>query len=212
MSQRPNKIDWYFKMAKVVAERSPCSRRKFGAILVKDDAIIATGYTGTVRGAKNCGVDTPCLKDLYNEEHCKSYEHCSSVHGEQNCIMNAARVGISTVGATMYLSEVNDKNDERPCHLCRRFIIQAGIKDVYYYKCKIVIPSGLGESKKRIILFHEEVVDWVKLEDEWIEDQIKNAPKPKRIGKCANCGHDKELVTTDDLCQECLDRYNEGIG
>jgi len=52
MSQRPNKIDWYFKMAKVVAERSPCSRRKFGAILVKDDAIIATGYTGTVLGQK----------------------------------------------------------------------------------------------------------------------------------------------------------------
>jgi dCMP deaminase len=177
MNKRISKIDWYFKIAKDIALRSPCiSRRRFGAILVKDDAIISTGYAGSVRGAINCGIDSPCLKDLYNEERYKSYEHCCSIHGEMNCIINAARAGISTVGATLYLAEVNDDN-ERPCHLCRRFIIQAGIKEVFYYTCKEVIPNGLGKTKKRIVVHQEEVSDWIRLENEWIQNEITNAPK-----------------------------------
>ena len=180
--ERPNKIEWYFQIAKDVALRSPCiSRRRFGAILVKDDAIIATGYAGTVRGAINCGVGCTCLKDLYGEEPYKSYEHCASIHGEMNAIINAARVGISTVGATLFLSEVNDRND-RPCHLCRRFIIQAGIKDVYYYKKEVTNKMHrtgfLSWSNVQLPIFHEMVSEeWVKLENDWIQDQINNAPK-----------------------------------
>src|SRR3989304_9186352 len=107
--ERPDKVEWYFKIAKDIALRSPCiSRRGFGAILVKDDAIISTGYAGTVRGAQNCGIDNPCLKDLYNEAPHLSYEHCCSIHAEMNCIINAARMGISTIGATLYLAEARD--------------------------------------------------------------------------------------------------------
>jgi len=179
-SKRPDKISYYFQIAKDVASRSPCiSRRRFGAILVKGDAIISTGYAGSVRGAINCGIDCPCLKDLYNEERYKSYEHCSSIHGEMNAIINAARVGISTVGATLFLAEAND-DSERPCHLCRRFIIQAGIKDVYYYKKelgKIHRVDFLSWNNIHLPIFHEEVSEWVKLENEWIQDQLKNAPK-----------------------------------
>src|SRR3972149_10983174 len=182
--ERPDKISWYFQIAKDVALRSPCiSRRRFGAILVKDDAIIATGYAGTVRGAQNCGIANPCLKDLYGEEPYKSYEHCCSIHGEMNAIINAARAGISTVGATLFLSEVNDRND-RPCFLCRRFIIQAGIKDVFYYKKRIDGElhkcEFLSWTNQVLDLYHEEVSEWVKLENEWIEEQIKNAPEGKR--------------------------------
>jgi dCMP deaminase len=206
MKERIDKISWYFKIAKDVALRSPCiSRRRFGAILVKDDAIISTGYAGSVRGAMNCGIDSPCLKDLWQEAPYKSYEHCCSIHGEMNCIINAARAGIPTVGATLYLSEINDKN-ERPCHLCRRFIIQAGIKDVFYYTCEKV------GKRSKIKVQHEEVSDWIRLENEWIQNEINTAPKPKKTGKCANCGQEKELVTEDDLCQVCLDRWKEGIG
>lgn len=176
---RINKNDWYFKIAKDMALRSSClSRRRFGAILVKDDAIISTGYAGTVRGAKNCGVDMPCLKDLYKEEPNKSYEHCGSIHAEMNCIINAARNGISTLGATLYLSEVNNNNG-RPCYLCRRFLINAGVKDCYYY---IPIPENkritdkdmtyIGETFFYIV--HEEVNDWVKLENEWLNEQLEN--------------------------------------
>jgi len=145
---RPDKISWYFQIAKDVALRSPCiSRRRFGAILVKDDAIISTGYAGTVRGAINCGIDCTCLKDLYDEEPYKSYEHCCSIHGEMNAIINAAR---------------------------------AGIKDVYYYKKELgeLQPSGfLSWTNVHLPIFHENVEDWIKLENEWIQDQIRNAPK-----------------------------------
>jgi len=179
-NERPDKISWYFQIAKDVALRSPCiSRRRFGAILVKDDAIIATGYAGTVRGAINCGIDCPCLKDLYNEAQYKSYEHCPSIHGEMNAIINAARAGISTVGATLFLAEVNDDND-RPCYLCRRFIIQAGIKDVYYYKKELGNMQRCGFlswTNVHLPIIHEEVSDWVKLENDWIQDQLKDAPK-----------------------------------
>jgi len=167
--ERINKTDWYFKIAKDIALRSPCiSRRRFGAILVKDDAIISTGYAGSVRGAQNCGVDNICLKDLWGEEPYKSYEHCCSIHAEMNCIINAARAGVSTIGATLYLSEVNDRMD-RPCFLCRRFIIQAGIKDVFFYK--------IVDSKVEVI--NEQVSDWVKMENEWIQNQVSTAPQEK---------------------------------
>lgn len=181
MDNRPSKLEYYFQIAKDVSLRSPCiSRRRFGAIIVKDDAIISTGYAGSVRGAKNCGVDCTCLKDLYGEEPNKSYDHCCSIHAEMNAIINAGRAGISAIGATLYLSESNDRND-RPCFLCRRFIIQAGIKDVFYYKKitdKSLHRTGLlSWSNVTLEVHHEEVSDWVKLEDEWISNQVNNAPK-----------------------------------
>jgi len=165
-----SRLENNFKIAKDIALMSPCiSRRRFGAILVKDGAIIATGYAGSVRGAKNCGIDNPCLKDLWGEEPYKSYEHCCSIHAEMNCIINAARTGVSTIGATLYLAEVNDRND-RPCFLCRRFIIQAGIKDVFYYK----------QEDGEIVSHYEQVTDWVKMENEWIQNQVDTAPKGQK--------------------------------
>lgn len=182
MNKRPDKISYYFQIAKDVASRSPCiSRRRFGAIIVKDDAMISSGYAGSVRGAINCGIDCLCLKDLYNEERYKSYEHCSSVHGEMNAIINAGRVGVSVIGATMFLSEVNDDN-ERPCRRCRQFIIQAGIKDVWYYKRKIGketyenIPFNFTDNP-HLEICYEKVIDWIKLEDEWIQNQLRDALK-----------------------------------
>lgn len=161
---RQDKISYYLKIAKDVALRSPCiTRRRFGAIIVRNDAIISTGYAGTIRGSINCGIDVPCLKDLYSEAPVKTYQHCSSIHAEMNAIINAARVGISTVGATMYVAEVNGKSSI-PCYLCRRFIVQAGIKDVY---------DGVDSTNCR----HYDVKSFVDMDNEWMENQIKNAPK-----------------------------------
>jgi len=161
---RPDKISYYLKIARDVALRSPCiSRRRFGAILVKNDSIISTGYAGTIRGAINCGDDTKCLKDIYDEAPNKSYLHCSSIHAEMNAIINAARVGISTVGTTMYVAEVNGKSN-CPCYLCRRFIGQAGVKDVI---------DGVDSSNCR----HYDVEAFVNMENDWITNEIKNAPK-----------------------------------
>ena len=162
--ERLDKISYYLKIAKNVALRSPCiSRRRFGAILVKNDSIISTGYAGTIRGAINCGIDCKCLKDLYVEAPDKSYEHCSSIHAEMNSIINAARVGISTIGTTMYVAEVNGKSCI-PCHLCRRFIVQAGVEFVY---------DGVDSNDYRFY----DVKDFIKMQNDWIENQIKGAEK-----------------------------------
>jgi dCMP deaminase len=157
---RPSKIEANLLIAHDIALRSPCTRRKFGAIIVKDDCIISSGYNGSVRGSLNCGIDCPCLKDINQEASIKSYDHCPAVHGEMNSIINAARRGVSVEGGTMFLDVIfgSVTKRERPCFLCRRFMIQAGIKDIYFYG-----PDGK--------IVHEEVVDYVKMENEWIEAQ-----------------------------------------
>jgi dCMP deaminase len=129
---RPQKPEYYLIIAKDVARRSPCTRRKFGAVIVLDDSIISTGYNGSVRGSINCGLDCPCLKDINDEASIKSYDHCPAVHGEMNAIISAARRGVSVKGGTLYLEVIfgSQKRRDRPCFLCRRFMIQADRKSV----------------------------------------------------------------------------------
>jgi dCMP deaminase len=152
---RPTKTQYYLDIAGVVAERSSCSRRKFGAIIVKDDMIISSGYNGSARGTHNCGTEEmPCLKDLENEEHSTSYNFCPAVHAEQNAIIQAD--SIRRWGATMYLSPAGDAKGDSPCFMCRRFIIQSGIKEIYYL-----------DKERKITL--ENVSAWIKMENLWME-------------------------------------------
>jgi dCMP deaminase len=188
---RINKIDWYFKIAKDVALRSPCiSRRRFGAIIVKDDAIIATGYAGTMRGAKNCGVDFPCLKDLYNEQPNISYNFCSSIHAEMNAIINAGRLGVSVIGAIMYVTEINGKSD-CPCYLCRRFIVQSGISTV------------IDGNNKKDAKYYDVQRDFVRMENESMQEKLDNKPKEEFVFKkedidaCITDGNEYKLVGID---------------
>jgi dCMP deaminase len=154
MDNRISKEDYYLRIALTVALRSPCSRRKFGAILVKDDAIISTGYNGSARGTTNCGLDCLCLKNIHNEDHDKSYDHCPAIHAEMNVLFNAARNGVSTVGAILYL---NSSEGGGPCFLCRRFMLQSGIKECHFTK------DGYT--------YHETAEDWIKMENDWIDDE-----------------------------------------
>lgn len=157
---RINRNQYYIQIARTVAMMSPCSRRKFGAIIVKDGAIVSTGYNGSPRGTKNCGIDVPCLKNLYNEEAYKSYIYCPAVHAEQNAVINAARSGVSVLGGTLYLASLDAGDCERPCHRCRRMIINAGLKDCFYLD-------------KREKLIHEFISSWVDIENMWMEEKIK---------------------------------------
>jgi dCMP deaminase len=161
---RMSKEENYLLIAHDLALRSPCTRRKFGAVIVLDGCIISTGYNGSARGTTNCGIECPCLKDINNEESIKSYDHCPAIHAEMNSIINAARRGVSVAGATMYLDVIfrTVSKRERPCFLCRRFMIQAGIKDIYFY--------DMGHK-----IVHEYVADYVKMEDDWIAAQQKIA-------------------------------------
>jgi dCMP deaminase len=131
--KRKDKENYYLDIAETVMERSTCLRRKYGAILVLNDEIIATGYNGAPRGRKNCDDLNYCTRESLNIPSGERYEMCRSVHAEANAIISASRR--DTLGSTLYLVGVETKSGEyvegtTPCTMCRRFIINAGIAKV----------------------------------------------------------------------------------
>lgn len=130
---RPSKDIYYLSIARQIGRRSTCIRRKFGAILVKDDAIIAAGYAGAPRDTPNCTDLGQCKRNEFNVPSGQRYELCRGVHAEANAIVNAARAGTSVVSSKMYIfGENNDGTicEPKPCVNCRRLIINAGIEEV----------------------------------------------------------------------------------
>jgi len=128
--ERKDKDNYYLDIAETVMIRSTCRRRRYGAIVVLNDEIIATGYNGAPRGRKNCLDRGVCMRDELGIPSGERYELCRSVHAEANAIISAARRDM--IGATLYLSGRDAKTDEplddtEPCSMCRRLIINAGI-------------------------------------------------------------------------------------
>lgn len=131
---RVDKINYYLDIAQTVAERGTCLRRNFGAIIVKDDAIIATGYNGAPRGRANCSDVGGCTRERLNVPRGQRYELCRSVHAEANCIISAPRSDM--LGAELFLAGLDAASGElsadvEPCSMCKRLIINAGIETVY---------------------------------------------------------------------------------
>jgi dCMP deaminase len=157
---RPSKDQYYLAIAKEIGARSTCFRHYMGAVVLKDDQIIATGYIGAPRKTKDCLERGECLRDKFKIPHGTRYEICRSVHAEQNAIINAARAGVSLLGGDMYMCSTNPKtgegNDSLPCFFCKRMIVNSGLK-------RVISSSKTGEVK--IFL----VDDWAK---EWRENDI----------------------------------------
>ncbi len=133
MDKRRSKILYYLDIADAAQARSTCLRRRFGAIIVKDDEIVSTGYNGAPRGRKNCTDMGYCARNRLNVPAGERYELCRSVHAEANAIISAARKDM--IGGTLYLAGrdavTGDYNPQTtPCAMCRRLIINAGIKQV----------------------------------------------------------------------------------
>ena len=131
--ERIDKINYYLDIAETVVERGTCLRRNFGAIIVKNDEIISTGYDGAPRGRKNCCDLGYCTREKLNIPRGERYELCRSVHAEQNAIISASRR--DTIDSTLYLVGKNYKDhsyveNANPCALCKRMIINSGIKEV----------------------------------------------------------------------------------
>ncbi len=131
--ERRDKVNYYLDIADTVSERSTCIRRMYGAIIVREDEIISTGYNGAPRGRKNCVDLGYCKRDSLKIPSGERYELCRSVHAEANAIISAARR--DCIGATMYLAGRDAKtgeilHDTTSCAMCRRQIINAGIKEV----------------------------------------------------------------------------------
>ena len=152
---RIDKENYYLDIAQTVAERSTCLRRCYGAILVRNDEIIATGYNGAPRGRKNCADLNYCTREALNIPSGERYELCRSVHAEANAIISAARS--ETLGATLYMACKDPATGalipgSTSCSMCRRFIINAGISRVV-----------IRDTRESYSVVHVE--DWVREDD-----------------------------------------------
>ncbi len=131
--RRISKENYYLDIAESVLKRATCLRRLYGAIIVKNDEIIATGYNGAPRGRKNCVDLGYCTREQLRVPRGERYELCRSVHAEANAIISAARR--DTVGGTIYLAGRDARTgellqDATSCAMCRRMIINAGLEQV----------------------------------------------------------------------------------
>jgi len=128
--KRRDKHNYYLDIAQTVLERGTCLRRNYGAIIVKNDEIIATGYTGAPRYRRNCLDLGVCRREQLHIPRGERYELCRSVHAEANCIISASRNNM--IGSTMYLAGTDAKtgeiiSDANSCEMCQRLIINTGI-------------------------------------------------------------------------------------
>lgn len=162
MVDRISKENYYLDIAESVLERGTCMRRNYGAIIVKNDEIVSTGYTGAPRGRVNCNVLGFCARNRLNIKSGEKYELCRSVHAEQNAIISAARS--ETIDSTLYLvgREVESgeyvKNPDC-CSMCKRVVINAGISRVV-----------AREDKEHYKVIN--VNDWIGY-DEVLEEKVK---------------------------------------
>lgn len=156
VEKRPGKDEYYLGIAKAVCKRSPCIRRRFGAIVVKNDAVVSTGYNGPARGVVNC-LQVGCLKDELEIPSYKGYDYCPAVHAEENAVINAARHGVSVLEGDLYLYGQKYDSGEifegKPCDRCKRTIINAGIRTLITKR-----PDGT--------ILKENVKDWISKDTE----------------------------------------------
>lgn len=159
-STRPSKDQYYLNIAKEVSERSTCLKAKLGAVVIRDDQIISTGYNGSPRGTKSSLERGFCLRQQLNIPSGQRYEICRSVHAEQNAIINAARAGVSLLGGDIYIygfyQETQSPIDALPCFICKKMIINCGLK-----RCVCSTKDG------GLMIFNIE--DWIQ---DWVERDI----------------------------------------
>src|SRR5210317_998512 len=134
---RPSWETYFMNITRLVAERSTCTRRAVGAVLVKEKRILSTGYNGAPSGLKHC-LEVGCLREQLGVESGKMHELCRGIHAEQNAIIQAAYHGVSVKGATIFCTNL-------PCSICAKMIINAGITTIRYH-------SGYADSLAQELL------------------------------------------------------------
>ncbi|MBQ2798649.1 MAG: helix-turn-helix domain-containing protein [Ruminiclostridium sp.] len=154
-SKRVSKVDTYLNCAEVFAYRSTCIKRKYGAVIVKDDVVISTGYNGAPRGFESC-IDTgSCPRMDRNMHQGEGYGICRAIHAEANALLNCSRQ--QTIDADIYIVGINPGDNSiheaRPCPVCARSIIQAEIRNVYL---------RIGEGADNYIVIPAKDLKWVQ--------------------------------------------------
>ncbi len=159
--ERRDKTNYYLDLADVVSKRGTCIRRNFGAVIVKNDEVISTGYVGAPRGRKNCSDLGYCVRQKMQIPRGERYELCRSVHAEANAIISASRDKM--INSTLYLSGREKDTgsyvkDACCCSMCKRMVINAGIE-------KVVVRDD--EEHYRVI----NVRDWIE-DDESLDGKF----------------------------------------
>ena len=142
-----DRISWdeyFMQMAELTAKRSTCLRRQVGAVIVKDKHIIATGYNGAPKGLKHCAQLGGCLREKLHVPSGERHELCRALHAEQNAIIQAATLGQSIEGGTIYVTH-------HPCSICAKMILNAGLE-------RIVIREGYPDTLAKEILSEADLV------------------------------------------------------
>lgn len=132
--ERKDKINYYLDIAEQVSHQCTCLRRHYGAVIVKNDEIVATGYVGAPRGRKNCSDMGKCIRSELHIPRGERYELCRSVHAEANAIISASRRDM--IGSNIFLVGLDVETGKyvenaNSCSMCKRMIINAGIETVY---------------------------------------------------------------------------------
>jgi dCMP deaminase len=157
---RPDKTAYFLKIALAVATRSTCIRRRFGAVIVKGNTIVGTGYNGTAKGVVNC-FEVGCIKDEMGLPRDGAYDYCPAVHAEENAIINSSRA--DRIGAKLFIAGLDAGGNFTkavPCRRCRRKIINSEIEEV-------VTLNEVGSSIKY------NVKDWIQDDTEWYLNEFK---------------------------------------
>lgn len=165
MAEKLTKERYYMNIAREVGKKSKCFRNHLGAVIVRDDQIISTGYIGAPRKTKDCLEHGFCLRDKLKIPHGHRYEICRSVHGEQNAIINAARAGVSLLGGDLYIygesAKTGELIDSFSCFICKKMIINAGLG-------RVLCSRKNGEIQ--IFKVSEMIKDWQDndlVDDKW---------------------------------------------
>ncbi|MGA8240320.1 MAG: cytidine/deoxycytidylate deaminase family protein [Desulfobacterales bacterium] len=149
VTQRPSWDTYFMNITTLVAQRSTCTRRAVGAIIVKDKRILSTGYNGAPSGIRHC-LEVGCLRESLQIPSGERHELCRGIHAEQNAIIQAAYHGVSVNNAVLYCTN-------QPCAICAKMIINAGIKKIYY-------QSGYSDALAQEML-SEAGIDLIKHDD-----------------------------------------------
>jgi len=167
--KRISKDEYYLQIAKAVAKRSICieGRWGFGAIIVTNDTIVSTGYAGPARGVINCNEVGGCARNILKLNHNELSDYCPSVHAEENAIINAARHGSRVLNGKMFALGVDNNGNVKsclPCPICKRMLINAGIKEV-------VTMDGKGK------IIRYDVKDWIEEDSKTYINNLKKIKK-----------------------------------
>ncbi len=147
---RPSWDEYFMEMAELTAKRSTCLRRQVGAVIVQNKHIIATGYNGAPRGVAHCAEKGGCLREQLKVPSGQRHELCRALHAEQNAIIQAATLGQSIEGGSIYITH-------QPCSICSKMIINAGIS-------RIVVKEGYPD-KLAVEILDEAGLKVIKMED-----------------------------------------------